>query len=734
MASKVSPAILGRRGMLLGAIPAILLIAAFVYLALGAVRLEQSRALVNHTFDVLFADSAIYSAVQDAERGQRGYLLTGDAAYLAPYESGAARLPDALERLESMAVGDPDLESKVRPLQRAVQLKMDELRMTVELRRTQGVEAAMAVVRTDVGEKMMHDIGMSVGQILRMEQQLLSRRLEASSATERNLTVTASIGGGIGLVALIWLGFTLYGAYRRTVLSEDRLQTTLDAVHEGVSAFDSDHRLVAWNSLFLQVLRLPVEMVRQGLSFADVVAFKDSQGAHDLATDLATLDERARRAGKPLMTERERSDGRLIEVFHNPSADGGFVTTFTDVTDRRIAERAARQAQKMESLGQMTGGIAHDFNNLLTIIVGNLDLLRARVSGDSKAQRHVELALMGADRGAKLTHQLLAFARRQPLEPRPVNLAQLLPDLTELLRRSLGELIEIEVVGTPGLWNTAIDPHQFETAVLNLAINARDAMSGGGRLTLELANVWIDEAYAQRHEEVEPGQYVMFGVTDTGAGMPPDVASRAFDPFFSTKGDAGTGLGLSMVYGFVKQSGGHVKIYSEPGHGTTVKLYLPRTMEANVTAYSGVTHGDVTGTESILVVEDDDSVRSTVVGMLGDLGYRVLEAANGASALTALESGEPVDLLFTDVIMPGSVSSRVLAERAREMRPGMKILFTSGYTENTIVHNGRLDPGVQLISKPYGREQLAAKIRSVLARGDRQPRPAAPAEHDSASG
>ncbi|HLG87332.1 MAG TPA: CHASE3 domain-containing protein [Alphaproteobacteria bacterium] len=724
MAERASPRMMGRRGMLLGALPGILLIAAFTYLALGAVRLEESRALVNRTFNIMFADSAIYSALQDADRGQRGYLLTGDPQYLGPYERGTARLPDALAQLNSLAAGDPDLKAHAEALQHAIDPKLVELKQTIALRKNGSLDAAMAVVNSDVGEKMMRDIGMQVGQILRLEQTLLGQRLEASADSERNLSVAASVGGGLSIVILAWIAISLYRSHHRASLSEKRLQATLDAVREGVAAFDYNNRLVAWNKLFIDLLRLPAAMVRQGLSLSDVVAFKDQLGAHELASDLATLDERSRRAGKPLMVERERDDKRLIEIYHNPLEDGGFVTTFIDMTDRRHAERAARQAQKMESLGQMTGGIAHDFNNLLTIIVGNLDLLKAKINHDERALRNINLALMGAERGAKLTHQLLAFARRQPLEPRPVNLGQLLPDLTELLRRSLGELIDIEVIGAAGLWNTSIDPHQFENAVLNLAINARDAMPNGGRLTLELANVWVDEAYAVRHEEVDPGQYVMFGVTDTGSGMPPEIAARAFDPFFTTKGDGGTGLGLSMVYGFVKQSGGHVKIYSEPGHGTTVKIYLPRTMEMNEPGYVPAANVDLSGSETILVVEDDDTVRSTVVGMLADLGYRVLEAANGASALTALESGEPVDLVFTDVIMPGSVSSRVLAERARELRPGIKILFTSGYTENTIVHNGRLDPGVQLISKPYGREQLAQKIRSVLARSGDQPKTA----------
>jgi len=703
-----------------------LLIAAFAYLALGAVRLEESRKLVTHTFDVLFADAGIYSAVQDAERGERGFLLTGDPKYLGPYERGGARLPEVMTRLETLAADDPQLLAQAKALNQAVGVKLDDIKQTIELRRSQGLDAAVKAVVADVGETRMRDIGQEVGQILRSQQALLNQRLEAAAEYESNLSAAASVGGGLSILVIGWITAALYLSHRRTFASEARLQATLDSVREGVSTFDENRRLVAWNKLFLDILQVPAELVRQGLSLKAFEGFRYGPSTPDVASDLADLDDRARRAAKPLLVERERGDGGVVEIFLNPSPDGGFVTTYIDVTERRQAEKAARQAQKMESLGQMTGGIAHDFNNLLTIIVGNLDLLRSRLNGDEGALRYVNIALMGADRGAKLTHQLLAFARRQPLEPRAVDLAQLLPDLTDMLRRSLGELIEIEVIGAGGLWSTSIDPHQFETAVLNLAINARDAMPKGGRLTLELANVWLDDAYARHHDEVEAGQYVMLGVTDTGVGMPADVAARAFDPFFTTKGDGGTGLGLSMVYGFVKQSGGHIKIYSEPGHGTTIKLYLPRTADAKVSSYPQIAGRDLTGTETILVVEDDDTVRDTVVGMLAGLGYRVLEAANGAAALTVLESGEPVDLLFTDVIMPGSVSSRVLADRARELRPAMKILFTSGYTENTIVHNGRLDPGVQLISKPYGRDQLAQKVRNVLTRAGGQGNGAGP--------
>jgi CheY-like chemotaxis protein len=315
-----------------------------------------------------------------------------------------------------------------------------------------------------------------------------------------------------------------------------------------------------------------------------------------------------------------------------------------------------------------------------------------------------------------LTQQLLSFARRQPLEPRIVNLGELLPELVDLLNKTIGEHVQIEAIGTGGLWNTFIDPAQFESVVMNLALNARDAMPGGGHLTIETGNVALDAAYAANHLDVTPGQYVMLAVTDTGAGMAPDVVARAFEPFFTTKQEGlGTGLGLSQVYGFAKQSKGHVKIYSELGQGTTIRLYLPRHVGSARRIYESPPQGDVSGSEAILVVEDDVQVRATVVSTLGDLGYRVLSAADGAEAATILEGPERIDLLFTDVVMPGPVSGRALAARAAALRPGIKILYTSGYTENAIVHNGRLDDGIQLISKPYRREQLAAKLRLVLS-------------------
>lgn len=381
----------------------------------------------------------------------------------------------------------------------------------------------------------------------------------------------------------------------------------------------------------------------------------------------------------------------------------------------KTAEQALLQSQKMEAIGQLTGGIAHDFNNLLQVVSGNLQLLGKDVAENTSAQRKVANALEGVARGSKLASQLLSFGRRQPLEPKVVNIGRFVAGMEDMLQRTLGEAIEVEIIRSGGLWNTFVDIVQVENAILNLAINARDAMEGSGKLTIEVGNAFLDDAYARQHTEVEAGQYVMLALTDTGSGMPPELISRVFEPFFTTKPvGKGTGLGLSLVHGFVKQSGGHVKIYSELGEGTAVKIYFPRShRQEDVIVVAD--HGPIVGgTETILVAEDDEKVRETVVAMLTELGYRVLKAKDAAAALTIVESGIPIDLLFTDVVMPGPLKSSEMARQARERMPDLAVLFTSGYTENLIVHGGKLDVGVELLSKPYSREAMARKIRHVL--------------------
>jgi CheY-like chemotaxis protein len=369
----------------------------------------------------------------------------------------------------------------------------------------------------------------------------------------------------------------------------------------------------------------------------------------------------------------------------------------------------------MEAIGKLTGGVAHDFNNVLQVMRGNLELLENRHAGDGWTRERLDKAIDAVERGAKLASQLLAFGRRQPLRPVVINLAPAIRGMDDLLRRALGETIEVETVVAGGLWNTIVDIHQLENVILNLAINARDAMPHGGKLTMELANAMLDDQYVAGLPDVPVGQYVMLAVTDTGTGMPPDVLERAFDPFFTTKPEGmGTGLGLSMAYGFVKQSGGHTRIYSEVGHGTTIKVYLPRSTETALEPPARPSVKLLGGTETILVVEDDLKVQSTVVDTLSGLGYSVLKADGTEQALTVIRSGIHIDLLFTDVVMPGSPRSPDMAAQAMQILPRLKVLFTSGYTQNAVIHGGRLDPGVELLSKPYSREQLAYKIRQIL--------------------
>ncbi|WP_233247730.1 ATP-binding protein [Caulobacter endophyticus] len=435
-----------------------------------------------------------------------------------------------------------------------------------------------------------------------------------------------------------------------------------------------------------------------------------------LASQAAVAMDNARlfQAADRELTQRRRAEAELQALNANLEE-----RVAAEIADRLKAEEALRQAQKMEAVGQLTGGVAHDFNNLLTVIIGGLDTIKRSRSGDeARIQRSADMALQGAQRAASLTERLLAFSRRQPLAPKPLDANALVRDMTELLHRTLGEQIELEGVLTPRLWPIEADQNQLESAIINLAVNARDAMPEGGRLTIETANVMLDEAYAEIDAEVTPGQYVSISVSDSGSGMSKETLSRVFEPFFTTKDvGKGTGLGLSMVYGFAKQSGGHVTVYSEQGHGTTVKLYFPRHLgehTAVIEATSNAAPGSSDG-EAVLVVEDNDDVRAYSVMILTELGYRVIEAADADRAIAVLESDEQLDLLFTDVVLPGK-SGRTIAEAAASLRPKLKVLFTTGYSRNAIVHHGRLDAGVKLITKPFTFEQLAARVRDVLDR------------------
>jgi PAS domain S-box-containing protein len=430
---------------------------------------------------------------------------------------------------------------------------------------------------------------------------------------------------------------------------------------------------------------------------------------------------------------RVRKDGTrffasvVIDPLRDPSGRLiGYAKITRDVTERMQqqkalaeAQAALAQSQKMEAVGQLSGGIAHDFNNLLHVIKNATEALKRKLgSSDPEIGHLLAMVQRNADRAGSLTQRLLAFSRRQPLEPRTINANRLVQGMADLLHASLGESIAVEIVAGGGLWQISVDPNQLEAALLNLAVNARDAMPGGGKLTIETTNAFLDETYTSSHQDVKPGQYVMIAVSDTGTGMTREVLSKAFDPFFTTKEvGQGTGLGLSQVYGFIKQSSGHVQIYSELDHGSTVKLYLPRliTAEASEDRNENKFVPDIRVKGTILLVEDEEDVRVFTAEVLRELGYQVTAASNGASALAALDRMTQLDLLFTDVGLPDGMNGRQLADEVTRRRPGIKVLFTTGYARNAIIHHGRLDAGVDLIVKPFTQASLAHRIAKILA-------------------
>ena len=479
-------------------------------------------------------------------------------------------------------------------------------------------------------------------------------------------------------------------------------------------------------------------LLRMQGSFNEVALDLVGQGG-DVLPVLVNAAERRDAAGEVRFiritvfnaSDRRRYERELLEARRAAEAAGSELRELNLTLEARIAEaveqriqaeEALRQAQKMEAIGQLTGGIAHDFNNLLSGIIGNLELLDMRISQGrlSDIDRYVVAARGAAKRAAALTHRLLAFAHRQPLDPKPTNINRLIAGMEELIRRTMGPAIEIEMVGAAGLWTTIVDPNQLENALLNLCINARDAMADGGRLTVETANKWLDER-AARERDLPAGQYVSLCVTDTGAGMPPEVIERIFDPFFTTKPRGqGTGLGLSMIHGFMRQSGGQVRVYSEIGQGTTMCLYLPRHYagkdEADASAEPAEAPRAEAG-ETVLVVDDEPSVRMLIAEALEELGYVAIEAGDGAAGLKVLQSDARVNLLITDLALPGGMNGRQLADAARAARPDLRVLFITGYPENALVGNGHLEPGMQVITKPFAMEVLARRIKGLLAKG-----------------
>lgn len=673
---------------------------------------QQRLVVANYETMALMREMVI--AVQDAEIGLRGYLLTGDVTSLEPYERARLRIESSMRQLEAAVASDADTTRQFQEFRNVTGQKFDQLNSTVGAYQTQGREAALSLDRTGAGRAMLGQLRLLGDALVEGQRLLLARRLTALRSEQEQAEVAGLLVlGGAFLCLIAGIYIVVQGAGRlersqHALAGRSRLlQATLESLRDPIFVIDGERTVVAWNEAFTRLARW--EPGKQAPPSLDQLLSDRSPATRAL---LLPLDLAKMPSTGPAVL-RVSHEGRDYEIYRGDMSGGGAVVRCVDITEKLHNEAALRQGQKMEATGQLTGGMAHDFNNILQVIRANLDLLKGEAGDNAAMLTRVQSATAAADRGARLTQQLLAFARRQPLTPQPTNIARLVGDLADLMRHSLGERIAIEIKMADDPWNARIDAGQLENAILNLAINARDAMPDGGTVRVGVSNATLDRRYAALHPDVTPGPYVLVDVSDTGTGMPPEIAAQAFDPFFTTKGDGkGTGLGLSMVYGFVRQSNGHIRIDSAIGQGTSIKLYLPRTEDPVVEEPSHPSSA-VSGSERILVVEDSEDVRRAVVEMLKGWGYRVEAAEDPDVAAAMLEKDSAFDLLFTDIVMPGSITAVELAQLAQRLQPGIAVLLTSGFARGLIPDHTR--SGYPMIAKPYSSEALSAKLRSVLA-------------------
>jgi signal transduction histidine kinase/CHASE3 domain sensor protein/CheY-like chemotaxis protein len=740
----------------LGFVILVIISAASIWLVF---RSQSDNLLVVRTVDVQNKLARIEVMIRGAEDQQLGYLLTGQSEYLDAFNGFVEAVKSEYSGLKSELADNPQLLEELAAIEPLIVETFDRLSQTVQRYKSGDSIDAMQMVRSGVGPGLIEKIHTGIERITSEEQRLLQIRSSDSKRTNFGLLAITLFGTaliiGLAMVsvatvrrsnrereaALLSLQVTnagleaavsertshldqAYGEIQRTVTV---LHNTIASMTDAVLVVDEGPRIVISNPAAERLFGPSAEVGSTVPAEEGHATYKclNADGT-PLSKDEVPVVRAAR--GESVdnveIIVRRPVAPKVVHLVANgrPLRDAtgaviGAVMVYHDVTQAVEIERQLRQSQKMDAIGQLTGGVAHDFNNILTVITGTIDILANAVRHDPTLAAIAKMIDEAAERAAELTRRLLAFSRRQPLQPRATDINALIVDSARLLRPAVGEPIEVALELEPEAWPALVDPNQLTTALLNLAFNARDAMPNGGKLTLETSNVVLDGDYARVHDGVAPGHYTLIVVNDTGSGIPEAIRDKVFEPFFTTKEvGRGTGLGLSMVYGFVKQSGGHISLNSERGVGTSINIYLPRASEQTegpsetlpVVPLQG-------GAETILVTEDDAMVRTHVVAQLTSLGYKTLAAANAAQALGILEQGEHIDLLFTDVVMPGEMNGRDLADEVLKRRPSARVLFTSGYTEKVLSHNGQLDPGLQLLAKPYRKADLARMIRIALS-------------------
>ena len=713
--------------------------ALFLLVVIGVVSFVAIRSLehnsdrVTHTQEVMAHASRVGSLLADAETGQRGFIVTGDPMFLEPYVTATGSLRAEVDTLRQLVQDNPRQEKRTTLLRSLAAERMAVLAGGIEARRQGGVAAGREWVLNNGGREIMDQIR-AVLNAVRIEEEMLFQQRDQTARASAMFATSLIVVGSIAAIVIVLIASGMVRRdLRRRIETENELREARDRLEErvrgrtaeleavietsplAITAIDPQSRILLWNHAAEQTFGYTKdEMVGKPYQPADA---EDRRRYEDA---MARVNE-----GAPLVgyeTRGRKKDGTVFDVaiysapLQGPNGQKlGVLAVVADLTDQKRLQDRLRQSQKMEAIGKLAGGIAHDFNNLLTAITGYTDLLYLRLPGDI-GKRELSEIRKASDRAASLTRQLLAFSRQQVLQPRVINVNEVVGNLSAMLTRLIGEDVELVASLTEKAGPVKADPFQLEQVIMNLAVNARDAMPRGGKLTIETANVVLDEHYTGGHPDVKPGSYVMIAVSDTGVGMDSETRARIFEPFFTTKElGKGTGLGLSTVYGIVKQSNGHMWVYSEPGQGATFKVYLPVHLEPDEVLPTPPPARVVPrGWETILVVEDEESLLNLVAEILRDAGYNVMSAHGPKEALRLIaEHREPVHMVLTDVVMPG-MSGRELADLVISGRPGTRVLYMSGYTDNAIVHHGVLDAGVTYIQKPFTPDALIKCVREVL--------------------